>query len=55
MSDARCGYLGSSRSARAYPRGIECDDAQTTARMETNGMLVVEMPITRRLGESTPR
>ena len=31
--------------SRPYPRGIECDDAQTTARMETNGMLVVEMPI----------
>ena len=31
---------------RQFPRGIECDDSQTTARMEGNGTLVVELPIT---------
>lgn len=31
--------------SRAYPRGIECDDTQTTANMEGN-VLVIEMPIT---------
>jgi hypothetical protein len=31
---------------RKYPRGIECDDSQTTARLE-KGALVVEMPITK--------
>jgi len=32
------------RLNRAYPRGIECDDSKTTARLE-HGMLIVEMPI----------
>ena len=31
---------------RGYPRGIECDDSRTVARME-KGALVVEMPITK--------
>ena len=31
---------------RVYPRGIECEDASTTAKMEKNA-LVVEMPITK--------
>ena len=32
--------------SRAYPRGIECDDSQTSAKLE-RGALVVEMPITK--------
>ena len=32
--------------SRLYPRGIECDDTRTTARLET-GALVVQMPITK--------
>ncbi|KAL1527990.1 hypothetical protein AB1Y20_009361 [Prymnesium parvum] len=32
--------------SREYPRGIECDDSKTTARLE-HGCLVVEMPITK--------
>lgn len=32
--------------ARMYPRGIECDDTQTSARLD-GGALVVEMPITK--------
>ena len=31
---------------RAYPRGIECDDSKTTAKLE-GGSLLVEMPITK--------
>ena len=31
---------------RVYPRGIECDDTKTTARLE-GGSLIVEMPITK--------
>uniref|UniRef100_A0A7S2GDZ3 SHSP domain-containing protein n=1 Tax=Haptolina brevifila TaxID=156173 RepID=A0A7S2GDZ3_9EUKA len=31
---------------RVYPRGVECDDTKTTAKME-GGVLVVEMPITK--------
>lgn len=38
---------------RQFPRGIECDDSQTTARMEGNGTLVVELPITH-LPDVTP-
>lgn len=34
------------RLSREYPRGILCDDAQTTANMEGN-VLVIEMPITK--------
>ena len=32
--------------SREYPRGIVCDDTQTTANMEGN-VLVIEMPITK--------
>lgn len=32
--------------SREYPRGIECDDTKTTARLE-HGHLIVEMPITK--------
>jgi len=40
---------------RVYPRGVECDDTQTTAKMEGE-MLVVEMPITKLppIGEIEP-
>ena len=40
---------------RVYPRGMECDDTQTTAKMEGD-CLVVEMPITKLppIGEPEP-
>jgi hypothetical protein len=34
------------KMCRAYPRGIECDDSKTTAKLE-GGLLNVEMPITK--------
>jgi ribosomal protein L12E/L44/L45/RPP1/RPP2 len=34
------------KMSREYPRGIECEDAKTTARME-GGTLIIEMPITK--------